>query len=256
MRYLVFSCQPKIEDAGGRPAVAVDDAALERGVDLAWRGLHDGGTERGEEVAVDRGDPDLEPGQVRLGDRLRQIDVERRVADLAGQEDGIHLLVVELGHVVEAAVLAQLGHRPLRELPGVRLREHVGVEGAGDVGDVDHAGFERIADLEGRHRLGAADVVDADLALALGVDDVDEALEAARVQRLLGERGDALERHLLGVSCGARGRQNQRCRSSGQSVVHDVLPARARILAMETPVPPQQEHGAVPVCNMARAASP
>ena len=30
---------------------------------------------------------------------------------------------------------------------------------------------------------------------------------------------------------------NQRCQSSGQPVVHDVLPARARILAMETPDP-------------------
>ena len=50
-----------------RPAVAVDDAALERGVDLARRGLHDRRAERLEEVAIDRRDADLEAGQVRAG---------------------------------------------------------------------------------------------------------------------------------------------------------------------------------------------
>src|SRR6188474_2622376 len=169
----------EIEDARGRPAIAVDDTALERGIDLAGRGLHDGGAERGEEVAVDRGYPDLEPGQIGLEYRLRQIDVERRVADLARKVDGVHLLVVELGHVVEAAVLAQLRHRPLGELPGIRLGEYVGVERARDVGYVDDAGLERIADLERRHGLGAADIIDADLTLALGVHDLDEALETA-----------------------------------------------------------------------------
>ena len=80
------------------------------------------------------------------------------------------------------------------------LGEHVGVERARDVGDVDDAGFERIADLERRHGLGAADVVDADLALALGVHNLDEALEAAGIEGLLRKRGYAFERHLLSAA--------------------------------------------------------
>src|SRR5690606_3743753 len=41
----------EVEDALDRPAVAVDDAALERGVDLAGRGLHQVRTQLGEERA-------------------------------------------------------------------------------------------------------------------------------------------------------------------------------------------------------------
>src|SRR5215510_12843411 len=67
----------EIEDAGDRPAVAVDHAALERGIDLAGRGLHDGGPERLEEIAVDRRDAKLEAGEIRARDRLVEIEMER-----------------------------------------------------------------------------------------------------------------------------------------------------------------------------------
>ena len=237
----------QIEDAGDRPAVAVDHAALERGVDLARRGLHHGGAERLEEVAIDRGDAQLEPGQVGPGDRLRQIEVEGIVVDVPRQQDRIHLLVVDVGHVGVAAVLAQLRHRPLGELPGIRFRHHVGVEGAGHVGDVDHAVLERIADLERRHRLRPADVVDLDHALAVGVDLLDEPLEAARVERLLGKRRDALERHLLSAGDAGRSRQHKPCRCSGQPVAHDVLPIPCSrpYRALGT----GKEHDAAPVRN-------
>src|SRR5262249_23174425 len=73
----------EVEHAGDRPAVAVDHAALERGVDLARRRLHYGGAERLEEVAVDRRDAQLEAGQVGLLDRLVKGEVERNVVGAA-----------------------------------------------------------------------------------------------------------------------------------------------------------------------------
>ena len=75
--------------------------------------------------------------------------MERVVVDQTREEDRVHLLGVERSHLVEAAVLAKLRHRPLGELPGVGFRHHVGVEGARRVGDVDDAA-ER----------GAPDIVD------------------------------------------------------------------------------------------------
>src|SRR5262249_52440068 len=86
----------QIEDASSRPAVAIDDATLERRINLAWRRLHNRRAEGSEEIAIDRGDADFQPGKVRLCDRLRKIDVERRIADLPGQENCVHLLFVEL----------------------------------------------------------------------------------------------------------------------------------------------------------------
>ena len=187
----------EIEDAGDGPAIAVDHAALERGVDLARRGLHHGGAHRLEEVAIDRGDAQLEAGEVGARDLLVEIEVERIVADHIRQEDSVHLLRIEAGHVVEAAVLAQLGHRNLPEFPGIGLRHHVGVESAGRVGDIDDTVLERVADFKRRHGLRAADVVDADDALARLVHALDEALEAARIGSLLGEGGDGAQGDFL-----------------------------------------------------------
>src|SRR3712207_1343744 len=62
----------EVEDAGDRPAVAVDDAALERRVDLARGGLDHGRAEGLEEVAVDRRDAQLEAREVRPRDRDRK----------------------------------------------------------------------------------------------------------------------------------------------------------------------------------------
>src|SRR5690606_6219885 len=64
---------PEIEDADSGPTVAVDHAALERGVDLAAGGLHDGRAQLREEVAVERRDADLEAGEVGLLDLLVEV---------------------------------------------------------------------------------------------------------------------------------------------------------------------------------------
>jgi len=45
-----------------------------------------------------------------------------------------------------AAVLALLSRAGLGQLEDVRLRHHVGIEGAGAEADVDHAGLHRLAD--------------------------------------------------------------------------------------------------------------
>src|SRR3984957_12633201 len=67
---LRFLVPAEVEHAGDRPAVAVDDAALECRVDLARCGLDDGAAEGLEEIAVHRRDPKLEAGEVRARDRL------------------------------------------------------------------------------------------------------------------------------------------------------------------------------------------
>ena len=203
-----------------RPAIAVDDAALERGVDLARRGLDDRRAERLEEVAIDRRDADLEPGQVRPGDRLVEVEVEGVVVDHAGQEMRVHLLVVELLHVVEAAVPAQLRHRALGELPGVGFREDVGVEGAGHERHVDDAVLERVADLEGRHRLRSADVVDAQAAFAVRLDLIHEGLETLHVGAGLDERRDRAQGRLLGRRARRQGKRGREESERGETCPH------------------------------------
>ena len=51
----------EIENPGDRPAISVDDAALKRCIDFAWRSLHHRGAERLEEVAIDRRDAIFKP---------------------------------------------------------------------------------------------------------------------------------------------------------------------------------------------------
>ncbi len=116
----------------------------------------------------------------------------------------IELLVVQFVDVGPGAVLALLAHRLADQLEAVGLRHQVGVERAGHIGDVDHLGAHRVADLERRHGARAADVVDLDLPLAGLVHPVDEALEILGELGLLGERRDGTQRHLLGAG---RGRQ-------------------------------------------------
>src|SRR5262249_2617194 len=66
----------EIEDAGDRPAVAVNHSPLQRGIDLAGRGLHDRGSERLEKIAIDRRNANLETGEIRARDRLVQLKGE------------------------------------------------------------------------------------------------------------------------------------------------------------------------------------
>jgi hypothetical protein len=121
----------------------------------------------------------------------------------------IELLVVQLVDEGPGAVRPLLAHRLGDQLEAVRFRHQVGVERAGHVGDVDHLGAHRVADLERRHRARPADVVDLDLALAGLVDAVDKALEVLRELGLLGEGRHRAQRHLLGLDH-ARG-QHQQC---------------------------------------------
>src|SRR5262249_60343472 len=109
------------EDAGERPAVSVNDSPLQRRINLAGRGLNDGGSERLEEIAVDRSDANLEATEIGLRDRLVEIEVKRISIDMPREEDRVHLFGIELRHVVVAAVLSQLPHRPLLQLPRLRL---------------------------------------------------------------------------------------------------------------------------------------
>jgi len=199
----------EVEDAADGPAVAVDAAALERRVHLAGRGLHDGGAERGEEVAVYRGDADLQPGEVRLVDPPVEVDVERLVLDDPGQVVHVALLAPDPVDVVVRAALALLRDGDLRELERVRLREHVGIEGARRHRHLDDAGPHRVADLERRDRLRPADEIEAQGALAFLVHALDPALEPLHVDRALGERAHDLERDLLPARrewCGERDR--------------------------------------------------
>src|SRR5215510_6262840 len=106
----------EIEDAGDGPAVAIDHAAFERGVNLAGRGLHNGGAKRLEEIAVHGRDAQFETREVRLADRLGEIDVEGIVVDVAGKQDAVELLLIELRHIGVSAVAADFRHRPLCEL--------------------------------------------------------------------------------------------------------------------------------------------
>src|SRR5262249_19323747 len=107
----------EIEDAGDRPAVAIDYTAFERGVDLTRCGLHDSRAKRLEEIAVHRRDAQFQTREVRLADRLCEIDVEGIVVDMAGKEDPVELLLIKLRHVGVSAVAAELRHRPLCEFP-------------------------------------------------------------------------------------------------------------------------------------------
>ena len=188
----------EIENAGDRPAVAVGHAALEGGVHLARRGGDRGAAKRLDHVAVDRRDPDLQAGKIDLVDLLVEVDVERNVVELARKILRAELLVVQLVDVIPGAVLALLAHRLAVELKTVRLGHEIGVEGARHVGHVDHARAHGIADLERRHCPRAADIVDLDQALAVGVHLLDEALEIARKLGAFGKGGDRAQRDLLG----------------------------------------------------------
>ena len=166
--------------------------------------------------------------------------MERIVIDKPRQKDRIHLLGIELRHVVEAAVAAQLRHRPFGQLPSIRLGHHVGIESAGCISDIDDAGLQRIADFKRRHRLRPADIVDLDDALAFGIDEIDKPLETARVGRLFRKGGHRLERDLLRarpVCQHGHRRGNQKC------AFHRNLPERLSFELAQLSV------GGVPLSN-------
>ena len=219
----------EIEDAGDRPAVAVNHSPLQRRIDLAGRGLDDGRSERLEKIAVDRRNANLEAGEVGARDRLVEIEVKWISIDVPREEDRIHLLGIEVRHVVVAAVLAQLRHRPFGQLPGVGLGHHIGVESAGRICDIDNAGFERVADLERRHGLRSADIVDLKHALAVAIHALDEELETARIGGLFGEGGNRAQGDFLG-RCRRCRRNHDRAGDEGRA--HGFSPLRAESLLM------------------------
>jgi len=180
-------------DAGDRPAVSIDNSPLESRINLARRGLNDCHSERLEKIAVDRSNAKLKPGQIGTRDRLVEIEMERISVDVPSEENRIHLLGIQLRHIVVAAVFAQLRHRPFGQLPSVGLGHHVGVESARRIREIDNAGFERVADLEWRHGLRSTDIVDLENALAVPIHPLDEEFEAARIGGLLGEGGNGAQ---------------------------------------------------------------
>jgi hypothetical protein len=200
----------QVEDAADGPAVAVDHAAFQRGVDLARRGGDHVGVEGLEEVAVHGGDADLQPGQVRLAHRLVHVDVEGLVLHHPPQVLHVALLVPHLVDRLPGAVPALLRDRHLRELEEVRLGHHVGVERAGGHRHVHHAGLHRVADFERGNGPRAADEVDLQEALALGVELLDPGLQALHVDAVLGEgahepEGDFLRGRSPGEAGGEQG---------------------------------------------------
>src|SRR5215472_4211488 len=219
----------EIEDAGDRPAVSVNDSPLESRINLAGRGLDDRRSERLEKIAVDRSDANLEATEIGLRDRLVEIEVKRISIDMPREEDRVHLFGIEPRHVVVAAVLAQLRHRPFGQLPGVGLGHHIGVESPGRIREIDNAGFERVADLERRHGLRSADIVDLKDALAVAIHPLDEELEAARIGGLFGEGGNRAQGDFLG-RCRRCHRDHERAGDEGRA--HGISPLRAESLLM------------------------
>src|SRR6516165_891360 len=90
----------EIKNAGDRPTVSINNPALESRINLARRGLNDCRSERLEEVAVDRRNAKLEAGQIGTRDRFVQIEMEWIPVDVPGEENRIHLLGIELRHIV------------------------------------------------------------------------------------------------------------------------------------------------------------
>jgi hypothetical protein len=80
--------------------------------------------------------------------------------------------------------------------PGVGFRHRAEIIGRRAVLHVDHAAAYRIDLLVGREHFRAADVVDLDDALALLVDEIDEALETLRECQRLRESGNRAQRFL------------------------------------------------------------
>src|SRR5499426_4127218 len=188
----------EVEDPAHRPAVAVDHAALERRIDLARRRVDRRAAQRLDDVAIDRGHPDLQAGEVDRVDLLVEIDVERHVVELARQVPGIELVIVQLVDVVPGAVAPLLAHRLAEQLEGVGFGDQVAVERAGDVGHVDDARAYGVAHLERRQGARAADIVDLDDALAVAVHLLDEAFEILGELGSLREGGDGPQGDLVG----------------------------------------------------------
>ena len=195
-----------------RPAVAVDHAALERGVHLARRGGHHGRAHRLEEVAVHRRDADLQPGEVRLVDFLVEVQVEGRELDHPREVVHVRLFLPDFVDQVVGAVAALLGRAHLGELQGVGLGHQVGVVRARGQGHVDDAGLHRVADLEGRDRLRPADEIHLQDALAFLVGLVDPFDGALHVVLVLREGAHHPQRDFLR---GCEGRC-QCCRGQGK----------------------------------------
>ena len=131
--------------------------------------------------------------------------MERLVLHDARQIVHVALLTPHAADVVIGPVLALLGDGHLGELERVRFREDAGVEGPGGHRDVHHAGAHRVAHLEGRDRLGPADEVEPQDALALVVHPGDPGLEPLDVERVLRERAHDFQRDFLGAR--RRGKQ-------------------------------------------------
>ena len=141
--------------------------------------------------------------------------------ELPGQIVRIDLLLVQLIDERPGAILRCSLIGLETSFSAVRLGHEVGVERAGDIGDVHHLGAHRIADLERRHRPRAADVIDLHLALAVRVHLLDEALEVLGKLGALGEGGDRAQRHLLGQDRSVgRGDQPAQSEPGNQHLTH------------------------------------
>ena len=196
----------QIENAQQGPAVAVDHAALQSGVDLTGGDLHHVGTQLLEEIAVDGRNAQLQPSQIGLVDALVAVDVVLHAFAGAGVvvQTFFHHDFVQ---VVDGAVFAHLGHGLVGVVDGQAFGHDAGHKRSGGVGHVDHATAQGIALFKGGDGLGATDVVDLHQAFALVVDLFHETLKVAGVIGALLESVHRLEGDLLGL----RGQWSGQC---------------------------------------------
>ena len=195
---LGFLVPVQVKNAANGPAVAVHHATLQRRVDLARRRGDHIGIERLEEIAIDGGDANFLTTQVGFVDFFVGVDVERLVFNDAGQILHVAFFVPHFVDGIKGAVFALLCHGHLGELQKVGLGHHVGVKSPGIQGHVHHAGFHRIAHLEGGDGFGATDEIDLKHALAFGVDFVDPGLQALHINAVLRKGTDQSQCDLLG----------------------------------------------------------
>src|SRR5208282_3430759 len=66
----------EVEDAGDGPTVAVDHAAIERSVNLTRRSLYDRCAQRLKEIAIDRGNSQLQAGEIEAADAFVQVKMK------------------------------------------------------------------------------------------------------------------------------------------------------------------------------------
>ena len=193
-----FFMPAQIKNAQQGPAVAVDHAALQGGVDLTRCDLNHVGTQLLEEIAVNGRNAQFQASEVGLVDAFVAVDVVLNAFAGAGVvvQTFFHHDFVQ---VVDGTVFAHLSHGLVGVVDGQAFGNNAGHKRGGGVGHVHHTTAQGIALLKGGDGLGATDVIDLDQALAFVVDLFHEAFKVAGVIGALLKSVHRLEGDLLGL---------------------------------------------------------